>query len=118
MLRALSMIIKIHVPLVDVPPMDNQYDPFRSLVCVSILGLAVHMVHSTIPSVSASLTPLGYTSMASSLISTTTQISVISADTTSSIILVSIGGSSAPPPPPPPNPISNTILHNMGQLQF
>lgn len=30
MLRALSMIVKIYVPLADAPPMDNQYDPFSS----------------------------------------------------------------------------------------
>lgn len=121
MLRALSMIVKIHVPLADVPLMDNKYDSFSSQGSVSILGLGVHMVDSTIPSVKASLTPLGYTRMVSSSTSTDAQVLVISTSTTSAGSTGPSGGSdggghgsSSPPPPLPSNPILNTILQNMG----
>lgn len=83
------------------------------------------MVHSTIPSVTSSLTPLGYTGTASSLTSVTTQVLVISASTTSAGGTSPFegfgggGGGSRPPPPPlPSNPVLNTILQNIGQLQL
>lgn len=83
----------------------------------------MHMVDSTIPSVSASLTPLGYIGMASSLTSANAQVSVINASTTYFSSTGPSGGSSGgggrtSPPPLPSNPILNRILQNMGQLQL
>lgn len=104
-------------------------------------GPIVHMVdlEPTIPSITTSSTPLGYTSISSGLTFAyaTTHISTTSTSTTSisgTGPLGGIGGGggtgplggtaiggctySAPAPPPPYNPILNTILQNMGQLQL
>lgn len=85
----------------------------------------MHMVDSTIPSVSFLLTPLVYTRMASSLTFADAQVSIISASTTSigsTSPFGCFGGggsrSSPPPPPLPFNPNLNIILQNMGQLQL
>lgn len=121
MLRDLSMIVKNHVPLDEVPHVDTQFDLFRSQVGVSIPGLGDRMVDSTIPSISASSIPLGYTGMASdsTAISVVAHIAVVSSSTTSIGMSYGGGGGATPPPPPlPTNPVQNTILQNMGQLQL
>ncbi|XP_059067466.1 uncharacterized protein LOC131858289 [Cryptomeria japonica] len=81
----------------------------------------------TIHGINASTTMLGYMGMSSSstFASATAQISTVSTNTT---FVGGIGpyggsggggsGSSPPPPPLPSNPVLNTILQNMGQLEL
>ncbi|XP_059068904.1 putative receptor-like protein kinase At3g47110 [Cryptomeria japonica] len=47
-LRALSMIVKSHVPMADAPPVDNQYDPFSSQV--SAISASTTSIGGTCPS--------------------------------------------------------------------
>lgn len=93
----------------------------------------------TIPSNNASITPLGYIGMSTSstFAFVATQVSTVSASTTSAGGTGSLGGasggggggslrgvsggggaSSPPLPPLPANPVLNTILQNMAQLQL
>lgn len=126
------MIVKSHVPLTGVSPQDGQSDFCGSHLGVVMPSSVIHMVDlgPTILIINASTTPLGYTSMSSSSTSTSVvaQVSTVSASTTSvggfggggDVGGVGGGGgASGPrPPPPPANPILNTILQNMGQLQL
>lgn len=125
MLRALSMIVKSHVPLEDASPQYGQSDVYGSQLSVNIPGLSVHMVdpRPTIHSINASTTLLGYMCMPHGLTftSTTAQISTVSTSTTSVGGIGPCGGSiggygRSGPPPLPSNPVLNTILQNMGQL--
>lgn len=96
MLRELSIIVKIHVPLAHAPIQDVQSKICVSQLGVDILGLTIHIVDlgSTIPSINASTIPLGYTGMSCSQISTstTTQVSTINAITTFISSTNSLGG--------------------------
>lgn len=85
----------------------------------------MHMVDSTIASINASSTPLGYIGMSISSTSTSAAmyISMISTSTTYVGGTGSLGGTSGggsafslPRPPSLANPVLNTILQSMGQL--